>query len=353
MRYKVIQWATGTVGRKAVQGLAARKQYEIVAAKVYDPAKAGRDLGEICGIGPIGVKATIDKAQIFATEADCVLYMASGEKNLAECHQDVCDLLASGKNVIAVAVPFIYPKGMGAEFADAISLACEKGHSTFHGLGVMPGFVAEIMPVIMTRLSHRVDQIIAYETLVYDTVESKELMFDVMGFGFRPDDPTPLFSNPEVAAMVWKPSALLVADALGIKVDEVQPFRNTALTPVDLTVAAGIVRKGTVAATNFGVRIISDGKPVLVFQHYTRLDPKLAPDWPSGDGWTVIFEGVPSMTVKVNVGTCAADHNDDAYIATAMHAIHAIPYVVAAKPGILSLGDVIPVLGADTLRTAR
>src|SRR3546814_3213743 len=77
-------------------------------------------------------------------------------------------LLASGKNVITTAANFIYPKSLGPEVEPAISRACEQGQSTFHGLGVMPGFFAESLPLLLSRLARRVDRLIASETLSYD-----------------------------------------------------------------------------------------------------------------------------------------------------------------------------------------
>ncbi len=351
MVYKVIQWATGYTARQAVQAMAERPEFEIVAGRVYDPAKAGRDLGEICGTRRLGIEATTDSKKIIDTPADCVIYMGSAEGNLQACTKDICDLLASGKNVIATSTPYIFPRALGPEFAEPIERACEKGRSTFHGLGIMPGFVSESIPLLMTRVSRRVDQLVAYETLLYNEYPSHNLMFNVMGFGFPPDDPTPLFSDAAVAGgTCWRGSALLVAEALGLKVDEVQNFRQTVVTPKDLQVASGFIPKGTVAAMNFGVRVISAGRPAIVFQHYTRMDPDLAPDWPRGEGWTLLFEGLPSMSVKINVGIHGEDHTDQACWNTAMHAVHAVPYVVAAKPGLLSLADVPPVWAADVFR---
>jgi hypothetical protein len=116
----------------------------------------------------------------------------------------------------------------------------------------------------------------------------------------------------------------------------------------DLHVACGTIPAGTVGAMNFGARLISGGKTRIVVQHFTRMADDLAPDWPSGHGWIVDLEGEPSICVKVAIGTQGSIlPTDDACMGTAMHAIHAVPYVVAAAPGILSLADVPPVWGKD------
>ena len=73
--------ATGSVGRHAVAAVREHRDLELLGALVYSDAKAGRDVGDICGIGPIGVTTTKDPDEIVALDADCVLYMPQGEMN--------------------------------------------------------------------------------------------------------------------------------------------------------------------------------------------------------------------------------------------------------------------------------
>jgi len=76
---RVVQWATGTVGRFAVEAIVGLDGLELVGALVYSDDKAGRDVGEISGIGPVGVTATTDVEEIIGLDADCVVYAAQGE----------------------------------------------------------------------------------------------------------------------------------------------------------------------------------------------------------------------------------------------------------------------------------
>jgi hypothetical protein len=78
---RVVQWATGTVGRHAVAAIASHPELQLVGALVYSAAKAGRDVGELCGLGPLGITTTTDPDDIVAQDADCVLYMPQGEMN--------------------------------------------------------------------------------------------------------------------------------------------------------------------------------------------------------------------------------------------------------------------------------
>ena len=100
MSYRVIQWGTGAVG---VETLAAtlddRPDLELVGVRVYSDAKDGADVGELLGRAPIGVRATTDVQTILDLEADCVVYTPR-ITNL----DDVCALLAGGKNVVTTAI---------------------------------------------------------------------------------------------------------------------------------------------------------------------------------------------------------------------------------------------------------
>ncbi|HEV7524774.1 MAG TPA: dihydrodipicolinate reductase, partial [Acidimicrobiia bacterium] len=95
MTYRVVQWATGLLGKEAVKGVLAHPELELVGCWVHSDDKVGKDVGEICGIGAIGVKATNSLDEICALDADAVVYspvMAST--------RDVIRLLESGKNVV-------------------------------------------------------------------------------------------------------------------------------------------------------------------------------------------------------------------------------------------------------------
>ncbi len=74
MTFRVIQWATGGVGRAAIEGILDHPELELVGCWVHGPSKDGRDVGELVGRAPIGVRATRDVDALLALPADCVLY---------------------------------------------------------------------------------------------------------------------------------------------------------------------------------------------------------------------------------------------------------------------------------------
>ncbi len=95
MAYRVIQWATGGVGRAGIEGILSHPELDLVGVWVHSEDKNGRDAGELCGRDPIGVRATTDAEALLAMEADCVFYAP-----IMADKAEVIRILESGKNVV-------------------------------------------------------------------------------------------------------------------------------------------------------------------------------------------------------------------------------------------------------------
>lgn len=294
---KVIQWATGSVGKHAVAAVHRHPDLELVGALVYSGAKAGRDVGEVCGIGPVGVQTTKDVEEIVALDADCVLYMPQGEMNPMGAVDEICRLLASGKNVVSTAVTaLIYPLSLGAHVVERLSEACAAGATSFHGTGIEPGgWAAEVLPLTMSGgLFSRIDSLLVQELMDYTTYDSAPpMLFDIMGFGKRPDEPVPM-ADAALARVTFRAPLMLLADGLGVTVDDFVYHREIALAAEAFDIKAGRVEAGTVAAQRFGYTAVVNGRPVMTVEHITRLGDDQAPEWPTGRGWKVTVEGEPS-----------------------------------------------------------
>ena len=348
-RLRVIQWATGVVGRHAVAAIAAHPDLELVGARVYSEAKAGRDVGELCGLAPIGVAATSSTDEVLALEADCVLYAAQGEANPMRAVEDICRLLASGKNVVSTAVTgLIHPKSLGAAVVDRIEAACRKGRASFHGTGIEPGWAAEVLPLTMSGLFRRIESIRVQELMDYSSYPSSQMLIDIMGFGRAPDAPVPL-ADPRLAGATFRAPILLVADGLGASLEDFAYTREVAVADRTFSIAAGEIREGTVAAQRFGCSGIIAGRPAITVEHITRVGVGQAPHWPSGRGWRVRIEGEPSMMMEATIAVNGEDETDQGCLGTAMHAVHAIPHVCAATPGIRTFLDLPIITGRGTI----
>ncbi|OBF49087.1 dihydrodipicolinate reductase [Mycobacterium sp. 852002-53434_SCH5985345] len=346
---RVIQWATGVTGMISLRHVIERADLELVGVRVYDPAKAGVDAGTLCGCREVGLHTTADRDEIINTDADVVLYMGKVETDTPGCFADVCELLASGKNVVATGSRFIHPRSLHASLADDIENACRTGQSSFLGVGLYPGFFGESLAPVLSRLTARTRRISVREVLNYSTYASHDLIFNAMGFGHTTDDTTPLLTNTDYAASAWIGSATVLAQSLGLKIRSVQGFREVQTTPRALTVAAGEIPAGTVAAMRFGVEI-DCGATTVAVEHLTRMADDLAPDWPTEIGYELSFDGEPNLKCHLVIGSHDQDHAKQGCLATAMHAINAIPTVMAADPGLYDVSTITPFVAHWTNR---
>lgn len=348
MRYRVIQWATGNVGRAAVEGVLTHPDLDLVGAWVSSPAKSGRDVGEICGLGPIGVRATADAAEILALDADCVVYGP-----LLPQVDEVEALLASGKNVVTP-VGWFYPfhgGTGGAAIVARLEAACRRGGVSLHGTGIHPGGITELYPLAVSRLSRAIRHLRAEEFSDIRVYRAEAVVREIMCFGKPPAEAR---SSPMPALLGggFGQSIDMIADALGFRVD---PARTTihemavATAPIDTPI--GRIERGTVAAQRFTWQATVDGVPVITARvNWLMGEEHLDPPWRlDGERFEVEIDGDPPVQVVFRglqppLATADLDRNPG-IVATAMHCVNSIPAVCRAEPGIRTYLDLPLVAG--------
>src|ERR1700704_5785821 len=102
MAYRVVQWATGSVGTWSLREIIRNPDLELVGLRVYSPDKVGQDAGVIAGGRPIGVLATDRDADIVARAPDVVVHCAQAFAEQQQMLDDVLMLLEAGLNVVTV-----------------------------------------------------------------------------------------------------------------------------------------------------------------------------------------------------------------------------------------------------------
>src|SRR3954454_13560612 len=121
---KVAVWGTGGVGAIAVQVVAERPDLELVAVRVHDPAKAGRDAGELVGRAPLGVRASDRTSDLLASRPDCVCYAAIGAGRDDEVVTEIAELLQAGIDVVTVSLPgLVHPPAFDPRLRDRLAEA--------------------------------------------------------------------------------------------------------------------------------------------------------------------------------------------------------------------------------------
>ena len=355
MTYRVIQWSTGNVGRHALRLIANHPELELVGLWVHSPDKVGRDVGELAGIGPIGVTATNDVDALLALDADCVCYTATADLRPQEAIADMARILRSGKNVVSSSVvPLIYAPHVDPEMRRPLEEACEAGGVSCFTSGIDPGWANDLLPLVLTGTCEYVDELRVMEVVNYATYAQPTVLFDTMGFG-KPLDAKPLILIPGVLSFAWGGVIKVLAAGLGVEIEELREVHERRPAPHKIDLGFGVIEEGTTAALRFEIQGIVAGEPRIIVEHVTRLDDDLCPDWPQPvghSGYRVIVTGNPSYTCDVQMMGDDGDHNTAGLVGTAGRIINAIPYVCSAPPGILSVLDLPLVTGKGLMRMA-
>ncbi|WP_102143372.1 NAD(P)H-dependent amine dehydrogenase family protein [Mycobacterium hubeiense] len=341
MTYRVVQWTTGNVGKRSVRAVALNPELELVGCYAWSDDKIGRDVGDLCGIEPLGVKATNDVDALIALKPDCVVY----NPMFADVDEMV-RILSAGINIVSTS-EFITGHFLG-EGRDRIAEACEQGGSTVFGSGINPGFI-QLFAIVSAGLSEQVRKVSvteAIDTTIYNSPATEK----PMGFGYPIDTPD-LKVSTEKGSGIFRDGVLLVADALGVELDEVRCDVDYAQTTEDLHLPGDwTIAKGCVAGVDVAWKGIAGGKEVVEIRGRWRKGQTLQPDWKLDMGYTVEVVGTPTIKTTLSflpppdfVGETLDDYIMLGLSIVAMPAITAIPAVVAAPPGIATYND-LPLL---------
>jgi 4-hydroxy-tetrahydrodipicolinate reductase len=353
MAYRVVQWSTGNVGLHALRCIIGHPDLELVGLWVHSDTKVGKDAGELCGLGPVGVAATDDADALIDLKADCVSYMATGDLRPHEAVDDMCRILEAGSNVVSTSVvSLVYPPTGDPRAVAKLEEACRVGGTSCFTSGIDPGFANDLLPLTLLGACERVDSVRVMEILNYDTYDQAEVLFETMGFG-QAIDSTPLILFPGALTLAWGGVVAMIAEGLGVELDEIRETSERRPAETTFDIAAGRVEAGTVAALRFEVQGIVKGRPAIVVEHVTRLHDSLAPDWPQPGGhgsYRILIEGSPSMKCELELSGPDGDHNAAGLTVTAMRLLNAIPAVCEAPPGLLSTLDLPLVTGRHLMR---
>ena len=331
--YRVVQWATGNIGARALRAVIEHPGLVLAGVHVHSPDKAGRDAGELCGLAPVGITATRDLDDIVAAGADCVLYMP-----LRLDADELCRLLASGANVVTTRGEFHRPASVEPGLRRRVEAACAAGGTSIHSTGSSPGFISEAVPLVLTSLQRRLDSLTIDEFADLSARDSPRLLFEIMGFGADPATFDP--RRPAYIADSFGPSLRLLADALAVPLESVEHSGEVATARRDIRIAAGTLPAGSVAAQRMTVSGMRDGHALLRFRATWYCGTDLDPGWdlrPSG--WHVSVDGDAPLDVDIRLAVPLDRMGAASPGYTAHRAVNAVPFVCAAEPGIRTILD--------------
>jgi hypothetical protein len=344
MALRVIQWATGGVGRAAIEGVLQHPDLELVGCWVHSAEKDGQDVGELIGAGPIGVRASNDVAAVLALDADAVIYAP-----IVPDAAQVAAILRSGKNVVTP-VGWFYP---GAKEAEPLEAACRAGGVTLHGTGINPGGITELHPLMFSALSSAVTYVRGEEFSDIRTYNSPDVVRWIMCFGATADEAmhSPML---KVLSGGFLQSVRMCLDTLGFSTEaEIRTRQEVAVATATIDSPIGPIEPGRVAAQRFQWdAVIGERVVVRVAVNWLMGEENLDPPWtfgPEGERFEIEVKGDPDCFVTIKgwqpQSVEAGLARNPGIVATAMHCVNSVPYVCAADPGIRTYLDLPLVAG--------
>lgn len=346
-RYRVVQWATGNVGSRALRQVIEHPDLELVGVWVHSADKVGRDAGELAGIKPIGIAATNSMRDVLALKPDCVLYMP----HLCN-YEEICRILESGSNVVTTRMELQNPAALDPAICARIEAACRRGNSSIHASGASPGFITEAMPIVLASIQRRLDSLSIHEFADCSSRNSPEMLFGMMGFGRRPGPVNQ--AQLDHARLCFAPSLQLVATALGLPMDNWDVCGAQGIARRDVPIAAGIVPAGTVAAMKTTVSGLRQGKSLMSFAATWFVSDDVVTsdgeEWEfrSPSGWHVVLQGDCPLDISMSFPVAPEHYADMTPGLTANRPVNAVPFVCDAPAGIrttIDLPQIIARLG--------
>jgi 2,4-diaminopentanoate dehydrogenase len=336
-RLKVVQWTTGKTGGAAVRGMVGHPVLDLVGCYAHSPDKVGRDVGELCGIAPLGVTATDDVDALLALEPDCVAYMPYRPN-----FDHLVRILESGANVVTT-LYMLSGTGYGEEATRSVREAALRGGASLNGSGIYPGH-APMVALAASAMCRRIDRISVLESLDISGY-ANEQMFRAQGFDLEPDDPrAPRLVEGSCGS--FKDQIGVMARALGIRLDEIRLTAEFALANRTTDFGFMTVRKGHIAGFRGVIAGVVDSRSVIECRFVWKIGADMTPDWPVTRGYVIEIEGEPNVRLKLE----PPDGHFDGSVTTAMPCVNAIPAVCAAPPGIVNQTDLPFVRGAHLIR---
>ena len=320
---KVLHFGLGPIGSGVVRQVAARKGLKIVGAVDIDPAKVGRDLGEVAGVDrPLRVKVSGDaRKAIKAGKPDVVvLCTSSSMKKVMDQMETILKLRVP---IVSTTEELAYPTKANLRYAREIHQLAKKNKVAVLGTGVNPGFAMDALPIMLTAACERVD---AIRVDRIQDARIRRLPFQQkIGAGLTRDQFQRKVDDASVRHVGLAESVSMIADALGWKLeritDDIHPRIATETVAseflaVDPGYVCGIVQDG------IGYR---EGHPVITLHMEAYLGAPESYD-------AVEITGSPALKMKMAGGI----HGD---IATASMVVNSIPRIVEVAPGLHTMRD--------------
>ncbi len=325
---RIVHWGLGAMGSGIAKLVNQKPGLKSTGAFDRDPAKLGRDLGEVIGLGrPLGA-AVSEPPQFNFTVPNTDLVIVATGSFTREVFKQIELAVNAGINVITIAEEMSYPAAREQELALELDRLAKLGGVSILGTGINPGFVLDTLVIAMTGPCLRVDKITA--TRINDLSPFGPTVMATQGVGTTPEQFRAGLENGTIVGHVGFPESIsLIARALGWQIDDIKQTREPIISQVRRQTAYAVVEPGNVAGCRHTAQGISGGKVVIELIHPQQVLPHLE-GVETGD--YIEIAGEPDISLKIQPEIPGG-------MGTMAMAVNMIPQVISARPGLLTMAD--------------
>jgi len=324
-KVRVILFGVGAIGSLIAKLVLEKKGLEVVGAVDVAKDKAGKDLGEVLEVGkPLGVTVTDDPDALFSkVKADIVIHATTSY--LKDVYPQIAKCVKAGINVVSTCEELSYPYYKHPELANEIDELAKKHGVTVLGAGINPGYLMDTLPITLTGPCQEVKTIKV--TRMMDSSKRRIPYQKKIGTGLSPEEFKRMIEEKRITGHVGLiESIAMIADALGWELEEIQELPpEPVIAEKKIVTSHTTVKTGQVAGLKSVAHGIKEAKNVITLEFVSHAALKEEYD-------AVSIEGVPNIYEKIEGGV----HGDIGTVATI---INAIPKVINANPGLVTMKD--------------
>ncbi len=331
---RILQWGLGAMGSGMARLMLEKSGLQIVAAVDNRPDYVGKDLGEVLKVGKnLGVKITNKPEEVLKKE-DVDIVVIATTSWLKEQITDLRKIVTAGINCISIAEEMADAYAQNPELASELDKLAKHHGVTVLGTGVNPGFVLDLLVVLLSGGNHQVERIEA--SRINDLSPYGPTVMQTQGVGSTLEEFNAGLADGSIVGHVGFPESIhMISDALGLGVDRIVQTREPIISKVYRETPHVKVQPGMVAGcahTGIGYR---GDKEVIKLIHPQQIHPELEQQ-ETGDYIHIYGKPEIHMSIKPEIA---------GGIATEGLAVNMIPHVVAATPGLKRMID-LPVPAA-------
>jgi len=322
-KIRAIQYGIGPIGASIAKLMREKQAIEIIGAIDTDPAKVGRDLGEVAGASdaPWGVKVSADADEVLGQAADVVMHTTSS--SLPKVMDQLLECLAAESCVVSTCEELSYPYRTYPELSSKLDTAAKEWGVALIGTGVNPGFVMDKLVITLGAVAQRIEH--AKALRIVDASKRRLPLQKKIGAGLSVEEFRARVKEGTIKHVGLPESVAMVADSLGLAVDEITETIEPKVATEKVVTEFLSVEAGQAAGVHQIARGLAGGKELIYMELQMYVGAKDPAD-------TITLTGHPNISLTIPGGS----HGD---IATASVAVNSIPVILSSPAGLRTARD--------------